>query len=215
MTDMAAATCTRASSSIPAAFSAQLCVLCLVLVSACGINAAGSGEAGSAQRAVDPGEGATSIPAAGSADTNFPSLQPGRAVLVEGSTPVRGLPGFGRNALQALAGVYAIVPAEGAGAVRVAVWFTREILVKPAEWTRPPCRTAAAGFGLLAAPVEADGSSLWSLSGIEYTLFVRFPAGFPEPCGFIAVFADRFSFFYRYSVRPEDVSFPAIIELGS
>jgi hypothetical protein len=141
------------------------------------------------------------------------ALKPGRAVLVEGSAPVKGLPGFGRNALSALYGKYAYPQGSDVPPLEVSVWFTREILVMPATWGKGACRTVPPGFSMLAAPPEADGSVLWSLAGIEYTLFVRIPAGMADPCAFIAVFADRFSFFYRYTTRPEDVSFPAILEL--
>jgi hypothetical protein len=58
-----------------------------------------------------------------------------------------------------------------------------------------------------------DGSALWVLRGLEYTIFVRIPSGMTEPCAFISVLVDRFAFFYRYTARPEDVSFPAILEV--
>jgi hypothetical protein len=157
--------------------------------------------------------GAPAVPQS-AAEPALLSLKPGRAVLIEGTVPVRGLPGFGRNALAALSGAYAIASAETVESFRVAVWFTREILVKPEDWTTPQCKTPASGFTLLAAPREADGSSLWSLWGNEYVLLIQVPTGFPEPCGFITKFASRFSFFYRYAGQPEDVSFPSIVELS-
>jgi hypothetical protein len=40
------------------------------------------------------------------------------------------------------------------------------------------------------------------------------PGGLTDPCRLVKVFAERFSFFHRYAGRPEDVSFPALLELG-
>jgi hypothetical protein len=141
------------------------------------------------------------------------AMKPGRAVLVEGTAPVKGLPGFGRNALAALYGKYAFPQDSVSPPLEIELWFTREILVMPAAWGKAPCRTQPFGFTMLAATPEADGSALWSLAGSEYTLLMRMPPGMASPCAFIAVLADRFSFFYRYSARPEDVSFPAILDI--
>jgi hypothetical protein len=138
--------------------------------------------------------------------------QPGTAVLAEGSRIVVGLPGFGRNALPALYGEYAITVADGVR-VRVPVWFTREVLVLPSAWKKAPCRSMTAGFSALYAPAEADGSALWTLSTSDYHLFVSVPKEMSDPCAFMSKFSDRFSFFYRYAAQQEDISFPAILEL--
>jgi len=153
------------------------------------------------------------------------SLTPGRALLVDGSRLVKGLPGFGRNALPALAGMYAYIPAgqktiqgEPDTILQVSVWFTREPLVYSAEWTTPagglkPCPTLPAGISLLGTFKPDEGTTLWALGAAGYTLFVGVPAALANPCRFVSVLAERFLFFQRYAERPEDTSFPAILDI--
>jgi hypothetical protein len=214
MSVMAAVRRATPVSKAPAALSTVLVLVFLsaALFASCGT---GGGRTGAGTPAGMPDGGTDDSTAAARDDTGpaLLALKPGRAVLVEGTAPVRGLPGFGRNALPALYGTYAF-PQDGASTpLEIELWFTREILVMPADWGKAPCRTGPLGFTMLAAPTEADGSALWALAGAEYTLLVRFPQGMASPCAFIAVLADRFSFFYRYSARPEDVSFPAILDM--
>ncbi len=141
----------------------------------------------------------------------------GSAVLVSGAERVKGLPCLERNAIAALAGEYAFLPAgsaEGAEPLRVSVWFTREPVVLPADWAEPGCKVKPTGFSLAASPADSDGSSYWSLDAGSHRLFARVPGGMADPCRFAKVLAERFSFFYRYAERPEDVSFPATLEVG-
>jgi hypothetical protein len=211
MKRMAAGPGTICACRAPAALLRVSSLLFITVLVSCGVGGNDAGTRPGGFAAVAPAPELVRQPLAGEAVLT--SLKPGRAVLVEGSSPVKGLPGFGRNALSALTGAYALVPADGSGQHKVAVWFTREILVKPGDWKKPHCRSPATGFTVLTAPAEPDGSSLWSISNDEFTLLARMPAGLPDPCAFMAVFAERFSFFYRYAGRPEDVSFPAILEL--
>jgi len=150
------------------------------------------------------------------------ALQPGRAVLVDGSRLVKGLPGFGRNALPALTGEYTYLPAGQKpedGSLRISVWFTREALVYPDDWKTPalglkPCTTLPAGISLLAILKLDEDTTLWALGATGYTLFVGVPGALADPCRFAGVFSERFLFFKRYAERPEDTSFPAILDLG-
>lgn len=161
--------------------------------------------------------GTVSLP--GNARAQGPSLaalKPGGAVLVHGSTAVKGLPGFGQNALPALWGEYAYLPKDSASgdALHIPVWFTRERLLYPETWTVPACGTLPAGISALRAPAEADGSSLWILRADGYTILANMPSSLPEPCRFASVLTERFLFFQRYAERPEDASFPAILDIG-
>ncbi len=154
-----------------------------------------------------------------------PGLGPGRAVLVDGTEAGRGLPGFGRNAIERLSGSYAI--ASEPGYLSVEVWFTREGLLYSEPWRATACPGLGPGWTAYSRD-EADGSVLWALSSPGYRLLARFPAGYasgaipssppgsavhPEPCRFLSALADRFSFFHRYAERPEDVSFPAFLDM--
>ncbi len=150
------------------------------------------------------------------------ALQPGRAVLVDGSSLVKGLPGFGRNAMPALRGEYAYLPTGQKpedSRLRVSVWFTREPLVYPDEWKTPAeglkaCTTLPAGISLLAALELDEDTTLWALGGTGSTLFVGVPGTLADPCRFAGIFSERFLFFQRYAERPEDTSFPAILDIG-
>jgi len=163
-----------------------------------------------------PGGAASTTGQAAAPEPLLGSLQPGRAVLVSGTTAVRGLPGFGRNALPALAGEYAYQPGGSAAGdiIRIPVWFTREMLLFTETWAATPCAGLPVGTAALALPAGADGSSLWALRTGGYTLFAMMPPDFAEPCRFSAVLAERMAFFQRYAERPEDSSFPAILDIG-
>lgn len=60
-------------------------------------------------------------------------------LLIRGTEAVRGLPGFGRNAIPALVGTYLVQSREGRPPVAVHVWASRERLYfKPAQWEAVP-----------------------------------------------------------------------------
>jgi len=163
------------------------------------------------------------------------ALQPGRAVLIDGARLVKGLPGFGRNALPALSGEYAylaagqeavpgnapVAPGPNAedGSLRVSVWFTREPLVYPDAWTTPAeglktCATLPSGISMLGSLDLDEETTLWALGAAGYTLFVAVPGTLADPCRFATIFTERFLFFQRYAERPEDASFPSILDIG-
>lgn len=60
-------------------------------------------------------------------------------LLIRGTEAVWGLPGFGRNAIPALAGTYLVQSREGRPPVEVQVWASRERLYfKPVQWEAVP-----------------------------------------------------------------------------
>ncbi len=70
-------------------------------------------------------------------------------LLIRGTEAVRGLPGFGRNAIPALAGTYLVQSREGRPPVEVQVWASRERLYfKPEQWeaVHIPANTALASL---------------------------------------------------------------------
>mgnify|MGYP000918793459 FL=1 len=67
------------------------------------------------------------------------SLQPGRAVLVRGSIPVKGLPGFGLNALPGLSATYLYLPSGATAPYEINVWFSESLLPVPDGWTTIRC----------------------------------------------------------------------------
>lgn len=152
--------------------------------------------------------------AAAGAEQPLPqSLKPGRAVLVAGSGLVNGVPGFGRNALPALHGVYAYQRGT-TQPVSVSVFYTTVRLPLAPPWKPGACLAMPAEYKGYTAASQRDGSTLWLLAAAKFSLVIVMPAEVADPCRFLAVFAERFSFFMRYAERPEDISFPAILETG-
>ncbi len=176
------------------------------------------------------------------------ALVPGRALLLSGSTLVKGLPGFGHNALPALAGQYACLPgrsgAQNSGTrtagteprageaaagdpLTLRVWMTRVPLVYPPDW-KPgaprTCPAVPAGFSAVAFLVEPEGGILWAFDysgpsagqeGARHSVLIGIPEAMAEPCTFVSAFLEKLGFFMRRAERPEDLSFPAMVELNS
>jgi len=145
------------------------------------------------------------------------ALQAGRAVLVQGTGRTSGVPGFGRNAFPALSGVYlyqrAGTPVPGKPDT-IAVWHTSVALLVAPPWSAASCPGLPAEYRAYTAPAATGAATLWLLASARYSLIAAMPPEVSEPWRFLAVFAERFSFFLRYSERPEDISFPATLEIG-
>ena len=153
-----------------------------------------------------------------------------RAVLVRGAEAVKGLPGFGTNALPGLYGEYRIdLPAPRPGSLRV--WMSAEWLyLAPADWAAARVggrdayefRGAAPFTGagdpggegrlvLFDRPFAAAGQGAdprawyvltWIPSGADRT----------EIDLFIDLFLDRLAYFLGVARSPSDASFPAVLE---
>jgi len=145
------------------------------------------------------------------------ALQAGRAVLVQGTGRTSGVPGFGRNAFPALSGVYLYqrggTPMAGKPDT-IAVWHTSVRLLVAPPWSAASCPGLPVEYRAFTAPAASGGATLWLLVSARYSLIAAMPPEVSEPWRFMAVFAERFSFFLRYSERPEDISFPATLEVG-
>ncbi|GAB1433625.1 hypothetical protein MASR2M29_22510 [Spirochaetota bacterium] len=143
----------------------------------------------------------------------------GQALLLSGPNPGNGLPGFGLNAIPSIAGEYIVAPDSSseqlpAQTTEIGLWFTMELLYYGDNWEAASCDALRADIQLYVRE-EAGGSSLWAASFSDYSIILRFPPDFKNKCQFLAIFEDRFSFFYRYREGPEDISFPAVLELSS
>ena len=139
-------------------------------------------------------------------------LVPGQAKLVRGSESVRGIAGFGRNAIPALFGEYAYAAANGQ-ILGVSVWFTRQALVQDEGWVSLSCPGLPGGFALSQNGSIQDGSLLVLASAEDYSLIIGLPSGFGSPCRFTSVLIERLMFFMRNASREEDISFPAFLRL--
>lgn len=189
-------------------------VVCIML----GLAACGQVASGAPPDTATAGIPATASPAMPLPATVAPAnLEPGRAVLLLGSERTSGVPGFGHNAFPALSGVYLYQQAGPSAAGQpdsVAVWHTVVRLLVAPPWSAATCPGMPTEYRAYTAPSARQGVTLWLLSSAGFSLIIAMPLSVTEPCRFLSVFAERFSFFLRYSERPEDISFPATLETG-
>jgi hypothetical protein len=150
----------------------------------------------------------------------------GQAILMKGSDPVKGVPGFGKNALPALYGEYTTSVAGEDLVLRV--WATREALyLKAGFWTARKSGTYTfreakapenddelpAGTAFLLTLVERPflAGGLGSLPD-EWSVVFALPARSVELDRFQQRFLDRFNYFLSQARMPTDASFPANVE---
>ncbi len=131
------------------------------------------------------------------------------ALLIRGTEPVKGLPGFGDNAFAAIYGEYAL----GEAVPPVRVWATREPLYfHPDVWKE---RSLGGYAGL--ERVGDDGNLFAAtLPGLEWTVLVSFSGDELGAAGsdrFFRGFLNRFSLFVAGAKLPTDVSFPATFDV--
>jgi len=169
--------------------------------------------------------------ASGAAPRSRAAAQPAfRAVLVRGAEAVKGLPGFGTNALPGLYGEYRIdLPAPRPGSVRV--WMSAEWLyLAPADWAaaRIGGRDAYEFRGASPFPAAGDPGGEGRLVVFErpfaasgqgaepraWSVLAWIPAGADrgEIDLFIDLFLDRLAYFLGVARAPSDASFPAVLE---
>ncbi len=136
------------------------------------------------------------------------------ALLVRGSLPVKGIPGFGANAIPALYGEYRVASLSEP----VAVWATREgLYLDPRIWKGRRAGGLAAyerasseedAFPVLRTLIAAESAADW-------TVVVAFPGDAErnaEIDRFMRRFVDRFNRFALSAKLPSDVSFPAVLD---
>jgi len=160
------------------------------------------------------------------AQTTKAVAETGQAILVKGSDPVKGVPGFGKNALPALYGEYATRIAGEDLVLRV--WATREALyLKTGFWVA----RKTGPYTFREAKASENDDELPAGTAFLLTLAERpFPAGglgalpdewsivFAYPARSVAMerfqqrFLDRFSYFLFQARLSTDVSFPANVE---
>jgi len=143
-------------------------------------------------------------------------------LLVRGTEPVRGLPGFGRNAIPALAGVYLVQSREGRPPVTVKVWASREwLFFQPPQWV---AESTSGGEALRVWRQELKSSEgvlrAYELKsagpeGSRWTVLVLEPPVEQEEEASLGQFyrnlIRRFMYFADNARRVEDVSFPALV----
>lgn len=150
-------------------------------------------------------------------------------LLIRGTEPVRGLPGFGRNAIPALAGIYQIQSREGRPPLALQVWASREWLYfKSSRWTSAGRSGQVSLEGSVSRVWQQElgptEGVLWAYElkangpeGSRWTLIVHEAPLETEDQSLLARFYGallrRFVYFIESARRPEDVSFPAVVGL--
>jgi hypothetical protein len=155
---------------------------------------------GAAGQAQSPGS-----PPSGALPTSAP---PGRALLVSGPTPVRGLPFFSPNGIPGLSGSYLV------GADTVPLWYSREALVFDSAWRDTP---ALAPAGARAFVLSAEGSPFaerftvaWKMR--KFSVILSLHADEAAGRRFALAFLTRFAFFFDNAVTDAELSFPATVD---
>jgi len=160
--------------------------------------AAGGGTSAAAAGGAFPGGAAT-----GGAAAARPELPPGRALLLRGPEPRKGLPFFSPNAIPALVGEYEVSTA------LVRVWSSRSPLSFGKSWESIPIKLPAS---LRALRLARDGGPVIALAGPDYSLFFELPADTPAFRSFLAAFERRFAFFFEGAPTDAELSFPAYLD---
>jgi hypothetical protein len=146
------------------------------------------------------------------------------AVLVRGNMAVRGIPGFGINALNAIYGAYAITIAEQySGEGQFFVWVCGENFYLPGpDWSTRPDLPALSVYQqnlqdslILALPVGEGGAE----TGLVYRMVVfQFPAPVLDILGqegvsrLVRAWVARFRYFFNLAESYNNLSLPALVE---
>lgn len=158
---------------------------------------------------------ASSLPAqtrnpepAPSAASSGAAASRGTALLIRGTEPIKGLPGFGDNAFAGIYGEYEL----GGATPRVRVWATREPLYfYPDVWKAK----SLGGYAGLERKVESGSLFAVAIPGSDWTVLAAYVAEDLGAAGsdrFFRGFLSRFSLFVVGSKLPTDVSFPATFD---
>jgi len=154
-----------------------------------------------AAQAAGSGTSAAAVP--GGAAAARPELPPGRALLLRGPEPRKGLPFFSPNAIPALVGEYEVSTA------LVRVWSSRSPLSFGKSWESIPIKLPAS---LRALRLARDGGPVIALAGPGYSLFFELPEDTPAFRSFLAAFERRFAFFFEGAPTDAELSFPAYLD---
>jgi len=154
-----------------------------------------------AAQAAGSGTSAAAVP--GGAAAARPELPPGRALLLRGPEPRKGLPFFSPNAIPALVGEYEVSKS------LVRVWSSRSPLSFGKSWESIPIKLPAS---LRALRLARDGGPVIALAGPDYSLFFELPADTPAFRSFLAAFERRFAFFFEGAPTDAELSFPAYLD---
>lgn len=140
-------------------------------------------------------------------------LQPiARGALLETQGRISGIPGFGRNALGALKGTYAIIEDTAAVFFADLYFYSGPLFFSGESWTREDLDSRSLYVQ------EADEFRIYALNMEDMyeagILLVVVPSDSETPVtmSFIRSFSGRFSYFMNRATTLDALSFPAILE---
>ncbi|WP_304224541.1 hypothetical protein [Gracilinema caldarium] len=160
------------------------------------------------------------------------------AILVQGTKPVRGLPGFGRNAIPGLAGTYSIRSSDGNRSFAIPVWASQEQLYfKSPIWNKTTALPKDVSRAWIQIIREESFIPAYTLQPIEYNSnqarIRALELAFPGPQAsqwtllvleladtaeaqslydqFYKKLTERFIYFLGTARRVEDISLPAVV----
>jgi len=153
-----------------------------------------------------------------------------RALLVRGTEMIQGLPLAVENAVPALYGEYAFgmdAASPDAGAAvpdrpsfdapvpyaLFRVWHTATPVVSGDDWKQAALNGFPAGVKVFLRDLPDTRREVWLYDAPAYRLFLETPAGFEKSAAFLVVFSERFAYYARYAASPNDLSFPAQVDL--
>ena len=145
-----------------------------------------------------------------------PAVPEGVAILVEGTRPAKGMPGFGKNAIPCLEGVYRLD-----NGLAVTVRVTREPLVfrdelwKKTDGYSRAAREGSEGGSTVIVSESAPGAREGFGGSGRWYYAISFDAGTDaaERARFFEAFAPKADEFVMAASRPADVSLPAILRM--
>jgi hypothetical protein len=132
-----------------------------------------------------------------------------KAVLESGNNWTRGIPGFGENALSALAGEYRVEAWDGAA--HFSVWLTREVLYY-SGWQASPLSAENVAM----REKDEDGNLVAAVFNGVWTAVFRFSGddlSADDRGRIVLQFRARFLYFLTLAFRDSDISLPATVEL--
>ncbi len=149
--------------------------------------------------------------------TDAPATPAGLAILVEGTLPSVGIPGFGKNAIPCLMGVYRLE-----SGLEVTARITREPLVfreglwKDADGYSRAVREGAEGDAIVLVTESAAVIRRDSGGRGRWYYVISFDPGIPVSAraDFMDSFAPKADGFISAASNPADISLPAVLRTG-
>lgn len=122
------------------------------------------------------------------------------AVLIEGPKKNNGLEFLGPNALEYYSGIYTY------NENRIEVFYTQEEIVPYRVWINKKC-----GSYKIKEFMFNDTKIYYYGRVTRYNLFIRISDELLDDCKFISKFISRLNYFYKVSLKTNEIPLPAVL----